>query len=92
MNLKTKYNAFMAEHPVLRGGAWLITKLLTLTLVAVLFVLEFLFRVLGNSNKDSDTAEYDPDEAARDAGYINEAHMLREQERYSKECAEKYPY
>lgn len=67
MNLKAKYNTFIAEHRVLRGGAWLITKLFVLTLAAVLFVLEIVFRAIGNSSKDDEAYEYEHDDYARTA-------------------------
>jgi hypothetical protein len=82
MNLKAKYNVFMAEHPLLRGCAWLITKLFMLTLVAVLFVLEIIFRVIGNASKEkAKEDEYpvvgDMDKAAKDLGYMDYHHWQR---------------
>jgi len=75
MKLKAKYNTFIAEHRVLRGGAWLITKLFILTLAAVLFVLDFLFRVINNSsnehNKDCAEQDSEHDKFAKEAGFLN---------------------
>jgi hypothetical protein len=90
MNLKVKYNAFMAEHPLLRGGAWLTTKLFMLTLVAVLFVLGFLLRVIGGSNRDYETTEYDPGEnltadekMARGLGYSSVGEMYEKDDHFN---------
>lgn len=78
MNLKVKYNAFMAEHPLLRGGAWLITKLFMLTLVAILIVIEFLCRVISGSSKEQaeDYERYgdESDKFAKEAGFLDYQH------------------
>lgn len=89
MNLKAKYNTFIAEHRVLRGGAWVITKLFMVTLVAVLFVLGFLLRIIGGSNKDYEAAEYDPGEnltadekMARGLGYSSVGEMYEKDDHF----------
>lgn len=81
MNLKAQYNAFMVKHPLLRGGVWLIAKLFMLTMVAVLFVLEVLFRAFGNASKEqAESDEQDVnclDGMAKDMGYEDYEHMRR---------------
>ena len=80
MNLKAKYNAFMAEHPLLRGGAWLITKLFMLILVAILLVIEFLCSLFTGPSKEQTEGNNvvgDADRAARDLGYMDHPHWDR---------------
>lgn len=87
MNLKTKYNAFMAEHPLLRGGAWLITRLFMLALVAVLFVLKFLADVIADTDNgvstDGNDDLMDTEQYARNRGYASAAEMYEKDDHFN---------